>query len=124
MSQETGQERTEQATPKKLRESREKGQVPRSKELNSMALLMASGAGFLLMGESILQGLSDTLKKGLSIQNASEINPDQIVGILGETILDCFFLLTPLFALLVVVALLTPLGLGGWSFSMKSVSFK
>ena len=35
---ETSQEKTEQPTPKKLREARQKGQVPRSKELNSMAV--------------------------------------------------------------------------------------
>ena len=67
MSEETGQERTEQATPKKLRETREKGQVPRSRELNSMALLLASGLGFLVIGEKILVGLSDVLRDGLSI---------------------------------------------------------
>jgi len=124
MSQETGQERTEQATPKKLRESREKGQVPRSKELNSMALLMASGGGFLLMGESMLLGLSETLRQGLSLKNAQEINADGVVRILGETALDCLLLISPLFVLLVVVTMLTPIGLGGWSFSLKAMSFK
>ena len=51
MAADSGQERTEQATPKRLREAREKGQVPRSKELNSMALLMAAAGGLLVMGE-------------------------------------------------------------------------
>ncbi|VAW52165.1 Flagellar biosynthesis protein FlhB [hydrothermal vent metagenome] len=124
MSQDTGQERTEQATPKKLKESREKGQVPRSKELNSMTLLMASGGGFLLMGESMLIGFSETLTKGLSFKNAQEIDADGIVRIFGETALDCLLLVAPLFALLVVVTMLTPLGLGGWSFSLKAISFK
>jgi len=124
MAEETGQERTEQATPKKLRESRDKGQVPRSKELNSMALLMAAGAGFLLMGESILIGLSETLKRGLSLKNVQEIDANALVSILGETAFDCLMLVAPLFALLVVVTMLTPLGLGGWSFSLKSISFK
>ena len=124
MSKDTGQERTEQATPKKLKESRDKGQVPRSKELNSMALLMAAGGGFLLMGESILLGLSETLKRGLSIKNAQEIDANGVVSILGETAFDCLMLVAPLFALLVVVTILTPLGLGGWSFSLKAISFK
>ena len=124
MAEETGQERTEQATPKKLKESRDKGQVPRSKELNSMALLMAAGGGFLLMGESILLGLSETLRRGLSIKNAQEIDANGIVNILGETASDCLMLVTPLFALLVVVTMLTPLGMGGWSFSLKAISFK
>ncbi|MGD8643609.1 MAG: EscU/YscU/HrcU family type III secretion system export apparatus switch protein, partial [Chromatiales bacterium] len=36
--QDTGQERTEQATPKRLQEARERGQVPRSRELNTAGL--------------------------------------------------------------------------------------
>ena len=54
MAQDDGQERTEQPTPKRLRDAREKGQVPRSKELNSMALLMAGGGvrGGQVIGES------------------------------------------------------------------------
>ncbi len=124
MAEDTGQERTEQATPKRLRESREKGQVPRSKELNSMMLLMASGAGFLIMGDSILSGIRDILQRGLSIKNAQSIDATGLVAILSDTALQSFIVVAPLFVLLVVVVLMTPIGLGGWSFSMKAVSFK
>lgn len=124
MAEDTGQERTEQPTPKKLREAREKGQVPRSRELNSMALLMASGGGFLLMGGSILSGLRDILQRGLSIKNAHSIDANGMLEILGDTALQSFLVVAPLFLLLVVIILATPIGLGGWSFSMKAVSFK
>ena len=124
MAEQTGQERTEQATPKRLRESREKGQVPRSKELNSMALLMAAGGGFLLMGENILVGLSEVLKKGLQIKNIQQIDGSGIITILADTALESLLLVAPLFVLLTVVVIMTPLGLGGWSFSLKAISFK
>ena len=124
MAEQTGQERTEQATPKRLRESREKGQVPRSKELNSMALLMAAGGGFLLMGENILIGLSEVLKKGLQIKNIQQMDGTGIVGVLADTALESLLLIAPLFVLLTVVVIMTPLGLGGWSFSLKAISFK
>ncbi|MBL4712169.1 MAG: flagellar biosynthesis protein FlhB [Gammaproteobacteria bacterium] len=124
MSEQTGQERTEQATPKKLLESRKKGQVPRSKELNSMALLMAAAGGFLLFGENVLGGLSDLLKNGLSIKNAQQLDGNAIIEHFAETALNSMLIVTPLFVLLTVVVLLTPIGLGGWSFSLKAVSFK
>jgi len=124
MAEDTGQERTEQATPKRLREAREKGQVARSKELNSMMLLMASGGGFLLMGGSILGGLRDVLQSGLSIKNAQSIDAGGLIEILSDTALQSFLVVAPLFLLLVVVTLMTPIGLGGWSFSFKAVSFK
>ncbi|PCI08076.1 MAG: flagellar biosynthesis protein FlhB [Gammaproteobacteria bacterium] len=124
MAEQTGQERTEQATPKKLRESREKGQVPRSKELNSMALLMAAGGGFLLFGESMLVGIRDLLKNGLIIKNAHQLDANEIMEHFADAALNSLFIVTPLFILLTVVVLLTPIGLGGWSFSLKSISFK
>ena len=124
MAAESGQERTEQATPKRLREAREKGQVPRSKELNSMALLMAAGGGFLLMGESILTGMQDILSKGLAIEHARNMDKYSIVEVFGSTLWQSLLVVAPIFLLLTVVVIMTPLGLGGWSFSTKAISFK
>ena len=124
MAAETGQERTEQATPKRLREAREKGQVPRSKELNSMALLMAAAGGFLLMGETVLTGMQDILSNGLAIENVRNMDKYSVVEILGSTLVQSLLVVAPIFLLLTVVVIMTPVGLGGWSFSTKAISFK
>lgn len=124
MAAETGQERTEQATPKRLREAREKGQVPRSKELNSMALLMAAAGGFLLMGETVLTGMQDILSSGLAIENVRNMDKYSVVQILGNTLMQSLLVVAPIFLLLTVVVIMTPVGLGGWSFSTKAISFK
>ena len=124
MAQETGQERTEQATPKRLREAREKGQVPRSKELNSMALLMAAAGGFLIMGENILTGMQDIMKNGLAIEQARAMDKNSVIELLGSTLMQSLLVVAPMFLLLTVVVVMTPIGLGGWSFSTKALSFK
>jgi len=124
MATETGQERTEQATPKRLREAREKGQVPRSKELNSMALLMAAAGGFLLMGESILTGMQDILSSGLAIEHARNLDKHRVIELFGSTLMQSLVVVAPMFLLLTVVVVMTPIGLGGWSFSTKAISFK
>ena len=124
MAAETGQERTEQATPKRLREAREKGQVPRSKELNSMALLMAAAGGFLLMGETVLTGMQNILSNGLAIENVRNMDKYSVVEILGSTLVQSLLVVAPIFLLLTVVVIMTPVGLGGWSFSTKAISFK
>ena len=124
MAAETGQERTEQATPKRLREAREKGQVPRSKELNSMALLMAAAGGFLLMGETVLTGMQDILSSGLAIENVRNMDKYSVVEILGNTLVQSLLVVAPILLLLTVVVIMTPVGLGGWSFSTKAISFK
>ena len=124
MANEGGQERTEQATPKRLREAREKGQVPRSRELNSMALLMAAAGGMLTLGADMLSGLSDVLRSGLTLQRAQIFNSNSMIPTLGNTMQESFIVLAPFFILLVVVAAVSPISLGGWSFSTKAISFK
>lgn len=124
MSADTAQERTEQPTPKRLREAREKGQVPRSKELNSMMLLMGGGLGFLVMGGSIMGGIKEMLRRGLSIPHAQDIDANGLIEILSETAMQSLLTIAPLFILLVFIILITPIGIGGWSFSLKSISFK
>ena len=124
MAVESGQERTEQPTPKRLREAREKGQVPRSRELNSMALLMASAGGLLLMGESMLGALQNMLASGLSIEQVRNMDKQSVIELFGNTLMQSLLIVAPLFLLLAVVVALTPLGLGGWSFSAKAISFK
>ena len=46
--QDSAQERSEQATPKRRQDAREKGDIARSRELNTMAILMAGTGGLLV----------------------------------------------------------------------------
>lgn len=48
--QESFQEKTEKATPKKIRDAREKGQVARSQELSSVAVMLTGGVALLTLG--------------------------------------------------------------------------
>jgi flagellar biosynthetic protein FlhB len=58
MPENTGQERTEQATPKKKQEARKKGQVAQSKEISSVMILMVSTAFFYFAGSWMFWNLS------------------------------------------------------------------
>ena len=75
MAEESFQEKTEQATPKRREESRSKGQVARSTELSSVAILAAGLLVLSAMGSHVYQRLShfmvDHFTNGLAIQ----INP-------------------------------------------------
>ena len=56
MPQGSDQEKTEQATPKRLEEMREKGQVAKSREVPSAAILIASLLHLLFPGVCHDQG--------------------------------------------------------------------
>ena len=124
MAADTGQERTEQATPKRLREAREKGQVPRSRELNSMTLLVASAAWLLMMGDQMLESMQQLLQQGLSIKPSLLKDDHGIIISLVDAGMHSLIALAPMLLVLMIITALTPLGLGGWQFSAKAMSFK
>jgi len=60
-------ERTERPTPKRLEEARKKGQVPRSSELSTAAVVLIAGAGLHFMGRSLGSGLFELMRTSLSL---------------------------------------------------------
>lgn len=121
MSQTSGQEKTEKATPKRLRESREKGQLARSRDLNSLILLLVSSGGLLLFGEIMLQGMVRQMNSGFMLPREIMFDSTRLHYYLGKALADALLAFTPLLGMLFIAALLAPMALGGWSFSPKAV---
>ena len=65
---ENGQERTEAPSARKEQQAREKGQVARSRELNTMVLLLAGSAAAWTMGPSMMHGLLRLMREHLHIE--------------------------------------------------------
>ncbi len=118
------QEKTEQPTPKKLREAKQKGQIPRSKELNSMSVMVIGAAGLLLLGHYIIASLSQMMIAGFDISRAELVDQAALVSRFGDAIWAALSGIFPFLALMTVVAIFTPLMLGGWAFSVEQIAFK
>ena len=121
---EDGQEKTEQATPKKQEEARKKGQVPRSRELTTMAMLLMGAVSMTLMGGPIVQQLGGVMRMGLQIERAKIFDPWAVIEILAQAIYQGFMSLIPFLLVMLVTALAAPVALGGWAFSTEAMSFK
>jgi len=67
----SSQEKTEDPTEKKKKESRDKGQIARSKELSSTIMLLTGAVGLLLFGPNILMQLTNVFKTVLSFEYVS-----------------------------------------------------
>lgn len=119
-SNEQAQEKTEQPTPKRLEQAREKGQVPRSKELNTMAVMATGAAGLMLFGGWMLSGLAQLLVTGLTFPGSSEAATSDAVELLASSVLSALWLLAPLLLMLMVSALAGPALLGGLVFSAEA----
>ncbi len=124
MSQDSGQERTEDPTAKRLKESRDKGQVARSKELNTLAVVMTAAIGLLMFGPMMASKMMDLMAYNFSLEREVLFNTDSMGLHLYASIRQAMSVLGPLFILLLVAALVGPIMLGGWLFSAKSLAPK
>jgi len=117
MAESQAQEKTEQPTPKRLQDARKKGQVPRSKELNTVSSLLAAGLGMLFFGQRIIEEINQLLVENLSFGREAAFADSFIVSRLGETAVASVTMLLPLFGLLILATLLSPFSMGGWVFN-------
>ena len=121
---ESGQDKTEQATPKREREAREKGQIARSRELATAAALIAAAGLFVAMGERFVLGLAELVRRNFSFPREYAFDETMMLFNLSHTINDGLRVVLPLFVLMVVVAVLANIVLGGFSLSAKALAFK
>jgi flagellar biosynthetic protein FlhB len=119
-----GQERTEQATPKRLQDAAKKGQVARSRELTTFALLLGAAGGLLLFGPLLLEGLVDQMRDSLRMDGQAIFDHMTLPTTLRQAIARGVWLIAPFLALLFLIALAAPIALGGWSFSSQSLALK
>ena len=103
------QEKTEQATPRKREKAREKGQVSRSRDLSSMAVIGGIIMIFYFGGEYIFKKWLDMTGAILSLRYGRD--PVQVAGI---AIWHGGMLLAPFFIVSLVLALGASIAQGGF----------
>ena len=124
MAEDTGQERTEQPTPRRIQQAREKGQVPTSRELNTMLMMLIAGATIMLIGPGIVDDFLDMFRRFLNISRENIFDTTAMPVLLEEAIIDALLTLSPFFALMILASVAGPLMMGGVTFSTQALSFK
>lgn len=121
--QNSGQEKTEEASAHKLKKSKDDGQVARSKDLSTTISLIATLFILKFSAGLFFEGLSDSFRLSYIQFGHSEIGLDDLDTLLGYNMLVFIKMLAPLLltSLLVVVLSLVP---GGWVFSSKNFAPK
>ncbi|BCU08213.1 flagellar biosynthesis protein FlhB [Allochromatium tepidum] len=118
---ENGQERSEAPTAKRLRESREKGQVARSRELNTFIILLMGGSFLLFFGGGLAARISQLMIEGWTPERALIFDEGLLVPHLQHLLGRALLILAPMFALLMVIALMGPILVGGANFSTQAL---
>jgi flagellar biosynthetic protein FlhB len=120
MAESSNAEKTEPASAKRLRDARANGDIPRSREVATFTVLMTAGAGLWMLGGGVVNTLSTTLERGLSLDREQITNPNALIERVTSDIAGVMLACLPLAIAIMLVAVVSPLLIGGWNFSAKS----
>jgi flagellar biosynthetic protein FlhB len=119
-----GQEKTEEATPKRLDKAREEGQVARSKELTTTLVLLTGVAGLIVFGGGVSDALTGAMKYNFSMPRQAAFDDQLMLAHLAGTVNAAVRSLLGYFVLIALAGLLGPVMLGGFLISAKALAPK
>jgi flagellar biosynthesis protein FlhB len=114
------QERTEQPTQKRLDEAREKGNVPRSRELTMTAVMLAGAGAIMGFGQQLAGNAVGDMRASLQLDRDALLAPDAMQLALGAAAGSALGYIAPVLFATLLAALIAPLAIGGWNFSSKA----
>ncbi len=75
MADDSDEDKTEEPTGKRLEDARKKGQIARSRELNTFAMMIASASLLLMQGEEIGKGLLGMMRTEFQLSRTTIFDP-------------------------------------------------
>jgi len=114
---ESGGEKTEEPSQRRLDQAREQGQIPRSRELTNFATMIGGSVALIAISDSLVGRVSLILRNCLSFDPRRLEDPSSMTGFMGEAIVSGLLAILPIFGVLIGVILLASVVLGGWNFS-------
>jgi flagellar biosynthetic protein FlhB len=124
MAEDSDLERTEPASARKLQQAREKGQVARSRELATFAVLMTAGAAIALTGGALLENLSGVMRANFILDRAAAFDSTLMFSRFIDAAWQTLFAFSPFVVVVILAALLSHMVLSGWMFSAQALNFE
>jgi flagellar biosynthetic protein FlhB len=124
MAEQENEDRTEQASEKRLQDAREKGEVPRSRDLGGAMIVLAGVTALLANGQSIYGHARQIYRLGMSYPREALFTDQLPLRVLSAAGHEAMALLLPVFAATVLGTLAAPILIGGLSFSAQALQPK
>ena len=124
MAEASAEEKTEQATPKKRQELREKGEVAKSRELPSVAVLLSALIALSLFGSYTYYNIQVIMKGAFSLPTMNDLNISEFIVFAQKVITHFILALCPLLAAVFVTAILSNIMQVGFVLSGESITPK
>ncbi len=115
-------DRTEQPSAKRLDDARERGEVPRSRELAMTTVVIAGAAVLLGGGRYFAEGLEGLFELGFKVPREALFDAERLPRALFAGLSSGIWLLLPVAAATMIAAVVGSIALGGWSFSTTALT--
>ncbi|WP_058913566.1 flagellar biosynthesis protein FlhB [Entomohabitans teleogrylli] len=119
--QDSDAEKTEEPTPQRKAKVRQEGNVPRSRELTSLLMLLVGWGLIVSGGDLIARRLALLLHSGLSFDRMLLLDASAMARQLRHLLVMAATSVVPLLLGLLLTGLVAPMLLGGINFSAKSL---
>ena len=121
MAENSGAEKTEEATARKLRNARDDGQVARSVELPAAAVTIGAILVMYFIGSAWMSRVAAIFAQGFKFDRKTLDNPELLATTFASQMGESFLLIVPILGVTAVLAVLASGATGGYLFSLKSV---
>ncbi len=118
----SGQEKTEEASARKIEKAREEGQIPRSRDLTTTAVLLLATIGLYIFAGFMADKIIGITRASFVIPRETIFDTNAMIGLLVAAIYDGLFSIAPLMAVLLIASIAGPIALGGFIFSGKAMA--
>ncbi|OPY11161.1 MAG: Flagellar biosynthetic protein FlhB [Syntrophus sp. PtaB.Bin001] len=118
------QERTEEATPKRREEARDQGQVAKSREVASVAILSACLIYFYFGADSFIHQLMDFMKNSFTELRNTTVTAENIQSILFSCGFRVLYLMAPLMLTICIASILANVAQVGFKITPKAIEPK
>src|SRR5690606_32356796 len=122
MSETDRHDRTEEPTPKKLEDARREGQVPRSRELTTAAVMVTAGTVLMVAGDSIGAQLGAVMRGGLTVSREQAFDITAMTRTFSQLSMAALYSIAPVLLVTLLAALAAPMAIGGWAASAKAIT--
>lgn len=120
----SGAEKDQDPTAKRLQKARDDGQVARSQELSVAAMMIGVAFFLYLFGGYFIAGLTAVFAAGFTFDRKAVYDPSLLASAFGNQAFDSLLVVVPIFVLAVLIAFATAGAMGGYIFSLKSIAPK
>lgn len=121
MSSEDQEDKTEQPSEKRLREARERGDVPRSRELGNVAVLGCAAMALVATGSHIGSASQEWLHEALTIDPAILGQHDRLLARAASLLVGLVLPMLPILLATLAACFIAPMVMGGLRFASKSL---